>query len=176
MLINLTDIFQSEQKISEQEVLFTPDEVTSFGETVQIVRKEPSIMKLSNEGKGKIAVTGHMDLTLAMVCDRCLKPMEVSVSFDYEEHITEDGLTNPEDADEFFYMDGSKFDVDQYLGNEILINWPPKVLCKDDCKGICKVCGKDLNLGECGCDDFVPDPRMAVIKDIFNIANADKEV
>ena len=42
-----------------------------------------------------------------------------------------------------------------------------KILCKEDCKGLCSVCGKDLNEGKCDCDTFVPDPRMAAIMDIF---------
>jgi uncharacterized protein len=70
-------------------------------------------------------------------------------------------------------MDGYQLNVDDLLTNEIVINWPMKVLCKPDCKGICRQCGKDLNTGTCGCDTFVPDPRMAVIKDIFD---ASKEV
>ena len=42
-----------------------------------------------------------------------------------------------------------------------------KVLCKDNCKGICSRCGANLNKGDCGCDTWVPDPRMAAIQDIF---------
>ena len=168
MLLNLTDIFTSEQKTVEKQVEYEPDRYKRAGETYEIVHKEPVIFHLANTGKGKAVISGHMDLTLSMVCDRCLKPVEVPICFDFEEHISEDVLNDPDDADEFFYMEGYKLDTEKLLGNEILINWPPKVLCKEDCKGICKKCGKDLNLGDCGCDDFVPDPRMAVIKDIFN--------
>ena len=168
MLLNLTDIFNSEQKTVDKQVEFIPDFYENAGMKYEIVKKEPVTFHLANMGKGKAVVSGHMDLTMSMVCDRCLKPVEVPVSFDFEEHITEDRLEHPDDADEFFYMEGYKLDTEKLLGNEILINWPPKVLCKEDCKGICKKCGKDLNLGDCGCDDFVPDPRMAVIKDIFN--------
>jgi len=168
MLLNLTDIFSSEQKIENREVVYEPDTCTSSAGTFDIVSKEPIVFTCANVGKGKVRVTGRVDLTLSMVCDRCLKPMTVPVSIDIEEHISEDELANPDDADEFFYMTGTKLDVEKLISNEILINWPPKVLCRQDCKGICKKCGKDLNLGDCGCDDFVPDPRMAVIKDIFN--------
>ena len=70
-------------------------------------------------------------------------------------------------------MSGYELDVDTLINNEILINMPVKVLCKEECKGICPVCGGNLNEKECGCDTFVPDPRMAAIKDIFN---ANKEV
>ena len=75
--------------------------------------------------------------------------------------------------DDMNFMEGYHLDVDVLVDNEILLNWPMKILCTESCKGICKVCGKNLNDGDCGCDDFVPDPRMAAIKDIFN---ANKEV
>ena len=70
-------------------------------------------------------------------------------------------------------MEGSCLDTEAFVHNEILVSWPGKILCREDCRGICPVCGRDLNKGDCGCDTFVPDPRMAVIQDIFH---ADKEV
>ena len=66
------------------------------------------------------------------------------------------------------YLIGFELDVDKLVYAEILVNWPMRVLCKDDCKGICKVCGMNLNKGTCSCDSFVPDPRMAAFQDIFN--------
>ena len=71
------------------------------------------------------------------------------------------------------YMEGYQLNVETFVYDEILLNWPMKILCRPDCKGVCPVCGKNLNDGECGCDTFVPDPRMAAIQDIFN---ANKEV
>ncbi len=50
---------------------------------------------------------------------------------------------------------GFELDVDKLVYAEILVNWPMRVLCKDDCKGICKVCGMNLNKGTCSCDSFV---------------------
>ena len=76
-----------------------------------------------------------------------------------------------EDEDEC--LRGYQADVDDLVYNEISVNWPMKILCRPDCKGICRVCGRDLNEGACECDTFIPDPRLAVIKDIFN---AGKEV
>ena len=73
-----------------------------------------------------------------------------------------------EEADELSLTEDRQFDVETFVHNEILVNWPGKVLCREDCRGICPVCGQDRNREECGCDTFVPDPRMAVIQDIFN--------
>ena len=69
---------------------------------------------------------------------------------------------------EIDYLIGFELDVDKLVYAEILVNWPMRVLCKDDCKGICKVCGMNLNKGACNCQRTELDPRMAAIQDIFN--------
>ena len=65
------------------------------------------------------------------------------------------------------WVDGYHLDVEQLLYNEILVGWPMKVLCSEDCKGICSVCGQNLNEGSCDCEDTSLDPRMSVIRDVF---------
>ena len=65
-------------------------------------------------------------------------------------------------------MTGSNLDVDRLIYDEILVNWPMKVLCREDCKGICRKCGTNLNYKPCSCDRTEPDPRMAAIQDVFN--------
>ena len=72
------------------------------------------------------------------------------------------------DLDEINYVTGCSLDVEQLVHNEILIHWPLRVLCKENCRGICPKCGKDLNEGSCECYQTSPDPRMAVISDIFS--------
>ena len=75
-----------------------------------------------------------------------------------------------EDSDEP-YIDGYLLDVDALVRNELFVHMPLRVLCKEDCKGICKRCGTNLNLGTCDCDATELDPRMAAILDIFGSAN-----
>ena len=58
--------------------------------------------------------------------------------------------------------------MDRLIFNEILVNWPAKVLCKSDCKGICPKCGTNLNLATCDCEQGELDPRMAQFQDVFN--------
>ena len=65
------------------------------------------------------------------------------------------------------YMLGFHLDLDRIIYDEVLVNWPMKVLCKEDCAGICKKCGKNLNHGTCDCEKTELDPRMAVIQDVF---------
>ena len=53
---------------------------------------------------------------------------------------------------------------------ELLMNMPMKILCREDCKGICNRCGANLNEGTCHCEEEPKDPRMAAILDIFREA------
>ena len=90
-----------------------------------------------------------------------------SADIDKKLTVQEEGLVD-EEMEKPDYLIGFELDVDKLVYAEILVNWPMRVLCKDDCKGICKVCGMNLNKGTCSCDSFVPDPRMAAFQDIFN--------
>ena len=73
-----------------------------------------------------------------------------------------------EALDEMSWLSGLEIDVEQLVCNEILLNWPIRVLCKEDCQGICSHCGVNLNKETCDCDTSELDPRMAAIKDIFS--------
>ena len=73
-----------------------------------------------------------------------------------------------ESLDDEPFMKRYNLDVDQLVCNELLLSLPMKVLCREDCKGICNRCGTNLNLRTCTCDTRSLDPRMSVIQEIFN--------
>ncbi len=168
MLYNLTDIFSSEGKEEKLTATYEPTVVAMQSEEFPICECSELSLTLTNKAKGEVLLQGDISLVCEIPCGRCLKPVRVPLKLQLEEHLKESMIGTPEAADEMSFVTGYELDTDALVGNEILINWPMKVLCQDDCKGICTVCGKDLNEGDCGCDTFVPDPRMAVIKDIFN--------
>ena len=95
--------------------------------------------------------------------------METPLTLDFTKNVDldEPDGSQTEDFDEANYIDGYTLDVDQMVCNEILIGWPTKILCGEDCKGICSVCGQNLNEGTCDCEDTGLDPRMSVIRDVF---------
>lgn len=174
MLVNLTDVFSNESKVLELTIPYEAEAFTSQLGTFPIKEKSPVTLKLSNIGQSKALAEGSAKLTFVFACDRCLQDVDYTFDLAFELE-----LVSPEyagaDAENYSsdVMEQYHLDVDKLINNEILLNWPVKILCRQDCKGICKVCGKNLNDGECGCDDFVPDPRMAMFKDIFE---ANKEV
>lgn len=174
MLINLTDVFSIEGKDIEENLVLEADEVSYMGNTYPITEKSPVCVKCSNIGTGKALVSGTVSIVLLIPCDRCLKEVRLPLSFEFTQEVSSpEAAKQTGDEDKQSFLQGYEFDIEALVNSEILVNMPVKVLCKPDCKGICKQCGHDLNEGDCGCDTFVPDPRMAAIKDIFN---ANKEV
>ena len=175
MLVNLTDVFTSEGKTKTLEVPIEMETFKSYGVEYPILEKTPVTFTFSYGSENRAKVSGKAEVVLDMQCDRCLKPVSSRVLLDFEREVSPltDEKGQIDEEDDLGLMEGYSMNTEILIYNELLMNQPEKVLCKDDCKGICKVCGHDLNDGECGCDTFVPDPRMAVLQDILN---ANKEV
>lgn len=175
MVVNLTDIFSSERKMESKEFILDMDTIEVSGVSYDILDKEPVVLTFQNTGKGKVLVHAATSFLLDLSCDRCLKPVKYSMKIETEQEVVspEYEEEKAEDSEQDAFMDGYQLNVEDLIYNDIVLNWPMKILCREDCKGICRICGKDLNTGECGCDTFVPSPGLAGIKEIFN---ANKEV
>ncbi len=169
MQVNLSELFSSDGKERtytqdiEMEQFQAPDGV------YEIVKKEPVRLTIRHTGERKLEASGKIRLSLEIPCDRCLTP--VKVDFDLDVNFSADLNQTEEDRakelDEQPYISGNYLDVDQLVRNELLLNLPMKVLCREDCKGICNRCGANLNFESCECDRSTSDPRMSVIQDIF---------
>ena len=169
MLINLTELFSRDGKEKdytqylEMKKFQAPDGIYDF------VDVEPVRIHILNTGNRILILNGSVNLTLMIPCSRCLELVRVPFSLTLE--CTLDMNQTDEDRvkalDEQPYLQGYNLDVDQLVRDELLLNLPMKVLCNEDCKGICNRCGANLNYETCDCDHSVPDPRMSVIQDIF---------
>ena len=121
---------------------------------------------------------GYMHLTLSATipykteCARCLTPIDGDFSVELERTVaTKETLTREqleENVDEFAVIENGKLDLDETVREELLLSFPMRFLCKEDCPGLCPKCGKPLSEGPCGCDLKEIDPRWAVLKTMFD--------
>jgi uncharacterized protein len=110
-----------------------------------------------------LRITGNIDTQ----CARCLKELKVSVDLSLRNYLVTE-LSNPEEGnDEMIVVESNQLDLDDIVRTSVILNIAQKNLCKEDCKGLCPVCGRDLNEGTCGCVTKTVDPRLAVLKDYF---------
>ncbi|NLL73358.1 MAG: DUF177 domain-containing protein [Clostridiales bacterium] len=170
MLISLSEIMNTKNKV---EHILAPIEMENFvfeGNSYTFARKDPVNLIITNLGNRKVLIEGSVKLSLILFCDRCLKdleyPMDITIDKEIDFKLTE--AERAKNLDEANYITGYNLDVDILIKDEIILGFPMRLLCNEDCKGICMTCGIDQNEETCDCDKTVLDPRMSVIRDIFN--------
>ena len=82
------------------------------------------------------------------------------------EHILVQKLNT--DNDDYLVCADSVLDLEELARTDILLELPTKVLCSEDCKGLCSQCGKNLNEGECSCEKKQIDPRLAILSQLLD--------
>jgi len=169
MQIHLAEISECDGKIEHYTLPFEMPELFYQGTAYPVKDRKSIVLTIENTGNHVLNISGETSITVNLPCDRCLEDVLVEIPVQFEREIdfkkTEDERVR--ELDESSYLCGTDLDVDRMIYLELLLNWPHKVLCKEDCKGLCKTCGRNLNFGECGCLEEPKDPRMAMISDIF---------
>lgn len=115
---------------------------------------------------GIVQLTADVAYVLDTTCDRCMTPLHRESVLRIE-HILVASL-NREDADDLILVDNHQLPLDDLVEADLILSLPMKTLCKEDCRGLCLTCGKNLNEGPCGCRAETVDPRLAVLKDLLD--------
>ena len=170
MQIHLSDITDSEGKHIQLQLDLDLDKISFQMGDYPILEKTPIELGITNTGNKVLELKGIGSVTVGIPCDRCLEQVAVKIPYEIEQKLDmkKSDAERVQDLDENDYLTGMDLDVDRLVYLEVLMSWPLKVLCREDCKGICSRCGKNLNKGSCGCAEEPKDPRMAAISDIFS--------
>ena len=113
---------------------------------------------------GVLHMEGTLKAEMTCVCDRCGSRFDSVKLTQLDAVIVEE---EAEDHPEFFVLDGDEIDLDEILSTLFILYMDMKFLCREDCKGLCSTCGKNLNLGPCGCRKEI-DPRFAVLEQLLD--------
>ncbi len=115
---------------------------------------------------GIVGIDAVASMIMDVCCDRCAR--QVDYPFEAEIRHTLVSSLNDEDNDELLLVEDIKnFNVDELVTDDIFLSLPSKFLCKEDCKGLCPVCGADLNDGQCSCKKEI-DPRLAALAQLLD--------
>ena len=121
-----------------------------------------------------VIVRGVARAVIQSPCARCLRPTETSVEAELEEAFIRDtGEPLERDEDQYLYS-GHVLELDEAVRTALLLEMPHRVLCKEDCRGLCAQCGADLNINECSCQKDLThrNPFSA----LASLLNEDEEV
>ena len=121
----------------------------------------------------EIRVQGRMKVRMEAECDRCLDmaSYELDNRFDlfYRPEgtgIRSEEIELEEGETEIGYYTGDGLELKEIIREQVLLAMPMQRVCREDCKGICPVCGRDRNDGECGCVAKLSDDRWAALKNL----------
>jgi uncharacterized protein len=128
-----------------------PEEIDLQTEGVKVTGEADVRGELSKNA-AKTDVSGAVKVPLEVDCTRCLTPVRTLLDIRFDVDVVE----------------GNELDLTHLAREQILLNLPETILCREDCKGICPKCGSDLNAGNCNCSEDEIDPRWAALKDLKN--------
>lgn len=165
MIVDLSDILKNDEEIISLDNSIDLSSLEFMGEDfiftkplqiVGTIRNNTKNLELEAEVKGEMQVR----------CARCAKEFTTAVSYPVSEIlIREDGEISP-DSDVVIFS-GYTVDLTEIVVNNFFMNVEGRYLCKEDCKGLCHICGTDLNESECDCDSDTIDPRWAALAEII---------
>ena len=137
-----------------------------FGGSMPLSEPVHAVGQVRNTA-GVLVMTGELTTRLHGECDRCAKPVDRDFAVSLEAVLV--AKLENEDYDDpwTFELDGNQADLEDILTTAVVLNMDSKLLCSEDCKGLCPGCGADLNLGPCTCKKEV-DPRLAVLQQFLN--------
>jgi uncharacterized protein len=177
MLISLHELEQ--HRVDFQEEIGA--DVIDFGEDIHQVQplRSSGHADLVEERQGRreriqdIRVVGEFSTRLEMNCARCLEPIlrDVAGDFDllYRPRGADSGMkdrTVPHDEAEVSYYTGEGVLLEDVLREQALLAVPLKAVCREDCRGLCPHCGRNLNIEQCNCSEPLREPRWSALKEI----------
>ncbi len=118
-----------------------------------------------------VLVAGRLAALVPLVCGRCLESFALRVVADVDTRfvprpsvLRDERVELTSDELELDFYNEDLLDLNRLIQTETMLGLPMKPLCRQDCRGLCPVCGGNRNVTPCACDVRLPDPRLAALK------------
>lgn len=115
---------------------------------------------------GVLVMQGSLETTIHGVCDRCATEFDRKIQFPLDIVLVTELASEENEDERVFPLEGDSADLDDIVRTVFVLNLDSKLLCREDCAGLCSRCGKNLNDGPCNCRKEL-DPRFAALKQLL---------
>ena len=163
MLLNLRDVLASDQLATDFDCVIDLSGEELFGE--RPFRQPVRVAGRLADKAGVFRLTARAEAPVETRCARCGVP--VAYTKDLDLALTIVRSAGQDAAEDVYEVEGDSFELDEIIREQLILNMETTVLCREDCKGLCTKCGRNLNEGECGCDRTETDPRLAKLKQLL---------
>jgi uncharacterized protein len=151
---------------------YQPSELSLEDADLRLI--EPAEVRGRIRRKGdEVELTGSLRTTLETLCARCLKPVAITLFADFDERFTTSVSWGSEEQHELAsddlnlsIFDGTAIDLEQLVREQLVLEKPAQTHCRENCQGLCQVCGADLNTKSCKCAAQQTDSRWEKLKDL----------
>lgn len=163
VVINLEAVFNDEASRHIIDYAFTLEEGDLIDSSpISPVRAEGEIVNRA----GLVTLEAELEFQFSTLCARCVKEVKSEIKLPVS-HLLVTSL-NEEDYDDYFILlEDYQLDLDELFRENILLNFPSRTICSDDCKGLCMNCGADLSKGKCECKKSI-DPRLSALAELLS--------
>ena len=169
MILRVSDITEHGVHIGtleEPRWLVNLPELWSESEEVRLISKIGIDLQVTRVLK-EVAVVGNVRLSIETPCSRCVEPVRVELNPSVSLVLSPGDKLKDEDHNlEHETYQGDEIDLSNYVREQVAISLPVKVVCSEDCKGLCTICGTNLNQKTCTCERENTDPRFAILKNL----------
>ena len=122
--------------------------------------------EITNQG-GYMRLVATAEIPYSGNCARCLSDVSGVYTMPFERTVVTEGTLTEEqeedNVDEYVILENGMLDIDDSVREALILSFPMRLLCEEDCPGLCPKCGKPLREGSCGCPTREIDPRWAVL-------------
>ena len=169
MVLDVGPLLRGEVKKINIDYMLSPESLCLDGITAT---EDVRVIGVLTDNAGYMRLKLQAELKYQGECARCLAPVCGVFSLDFERTVTTEGTISEDKLDEledeYVVLCGNLLDVDQPLLEELVLGFPSRLLCEEDCPGLCPKCGKPKREGDCDCPTKEIDPRLAILKTLFD--------
>ena len=153
---------------------YEPEELILDEESARLIETPRVEGSASRKGE-EVRLRGRVTARAEVDCDRCLNAVQFPIETEFDvtlipaaRYLEQERAELQEDDLLLSVYEGDTVDVDEIVREQILLALPARALCREECKGLCPVCGIDRNNNACACDVRETDPRWAALKNLAN--------
>ena len=166
----LIDLSRFRGGLEHLERTYDPQAFTTDADAFKVVEPVAVVADLRKDAQ-KARLVGRVTTKLELECSRCLEPFTVPIDSKFDVLFLPSGANvgtgeqevGEEDLGVSFYKDDT-IDLGEVLREQFYLALPMKPLCREDCQGLCSICGKNRNRETCSCQNEWVDPRLDALR------------
>lgn len=137
------------------------------------LKGEAEVRGVASRKAEEVRLRGEIRAEVEVGCDRCLSRFAVPLAVEFDASFLPQAevVRRPDNVEllprdlALASYDGEAIDADEFVREQILLALPSRLLCRENCEGLCPECGADLNAGRCSCEKEETDPRWSALAD-----------